>query len=583
MGADIVIAVDVGSPMKERSQLSSVLNVLEQTVTIVGLDRIKQNAQRADILIRPDIQGFSARDFDRDKIRVICQRGDQAAHQNLAQFVALKEKYQLQRTTSPAEFVSAAKPPRIFDVQVTAHQSIPFEFINKQINLKPDEVFDPALLQTRITELRATGRFESVEYEVVSMPDDYVRIFIRVREKQKPVIDGISIVGNEQLPFLFIYRLLGLKPGDRLETDALNRRIMEMYGLGYFEAIHYEISPVEENQVHLTLNIKELPLRKLRVGLRYDDRHKLVAAVSVQATNLPVPGLRLENELQFAGLIRFRFKAYYPSRALDLPVYPFFRFEYKDIPTNIFDDHSNKIAEHKDRSTSIGVGLGLLVTKAMDAEIEYQREYMDIEPNVALPDPSQFPSWGDDLRKIQATMTLDLLDNILLPRRGLMLRAKYEGSLHRLHSAVDYQQAQISADWYHTVHRRHTGRVYAFSGRSWGDLPIYKFLNQGRPETFVGLDYDRLFASRMSILRFDYRYEHKKDIFVKFIVNYAFDLEYRGPLEIFKTHHLWGTGVGVTLLSPVGPIDIVYSRGDKNFAGPRAQQAKWYFTLGYKF
>jgi NTE family protein len=114
-------------------------------------------------------------------------------------------------------------------------------------------------------------------------------------------------------------------------------------------------------------------------------------------------------------------------------------------------------------------------------------------------------------------------------------------------------------------------------------LPIYKFMNLGRPETFVGMKYDQLFASRLSILRFDYRYEHKKDIFFKFIVNYAFDAEYHREGFAARFHNMLGMGVGLMLLSPVGPIEIIFSRGDKNYVGPHTIQNVVYFTLGYKF
>jgi NTE family protein len=118
---------------------------------------------------------------------------------------------------------------------------------------------------------------------------------------------------------------------------------------------------------------------------------------------------------------------------------------------------------------------------------------------------------------------------------------------------------------------------------SWKDLPIYKFMNLGRPETFVGMEYDQLLASRLSILRFDYRYEYKKDIFFKFIVNCALDAEYRRPEATVRFHNLWGMGVGLTLLSPVGPLEIIFSRGDRNYVGSHTMQNVVYFTLGYKF
>lgn len=206
-----------------------------------------------------------------------------------------------------------------------------------------------------------------------------------------------------------------------------------------------------------------------------------------------------------------------------------------------------------------------------------------MKPNIAFPDPVMFPSWREQLRRIQANLNIDLLDDVLLPRSGYQLRIGYEGAFPELRSEVHYNLLQAALNLYATFQRRHTIRVFAFSGMSWNDLPLYKFLNLGRPETFVGMEYDQLFASQLSILRFDYRYEFKKDIFFKFIGNGAFSPEYKREGVIYKLHHLYGVGAGIVLISPVGPIEIIVSRGDKNYIGPHKLQNVMYVTLGYKF
>ncbi len=583
MGADIVIAVDVQSPLLERKQLTSALSVLEQTVSLVGIDRVKENLKQVDLLIRPDIAKFTAADFDNMKIREIVRRGDEAARQSISQLIALKKKYQLHRIDDPNYLNELLSKPRIYSIQIIGHTTISFQLLYNQINLKPNDEFDPISLQQKLAEMRASGRFESIHYEIVPLSDEFINLYIRVKERQTPLLNSIFIIDNQSLPFIFLYRLLGLKPGDRLDIDLLNRRIMDMYGLGYFELINYEIEPIGEDQVILTIHIKELPFRKLRVGLRYDDRHRLVTAVSLQSTNFLINGLRLESELQFAGLFRFRYKAFYPSRALDLPIYPFARFDYKDIATNIFDEKGNNIANYKDRSTTYGIGMGFVFAKSLNTEIEYQYEATNIKPNIAFPDPSMFPTWKHQLRKVQATMNLDLLDDVLLPRSGYRLKGWYEAGLPELKSDLYYHLLYASLDLYSTFYRRHTMRLFGFSGLGWKDLPIYKFMNLGRPETFVGMQYDQLFASRLSVIRFEYRYEHKKDIFLKFIINCAFKSEYRREDFAARFHNLWGMGVGLTLVSPVGPLEIILSRGDRNYIGPHTKQNVVYVTMGYKF
>lgn len=583
MGADIVIAVDVESPLKKRKQLGTVLSVLEQTIGLLGLEQRRRNEKLIDIHIRPDLEAFTPGDFDDDQIVKIIQRGCIAAQDNVEQLLKLKEKYHLHRMQEPGITALANKQPRIYDLQITGHTAIPFSFIYQQLHIKPTDRLDLSFLKDRIAEMKSSGYFENVSYEIVPLSESDIRLIIHVKEKQKPMIFGITIEGNDVLPFTFIYQLLGVQPGNKLDTEALNSRIMELYGLGYFEYIKYEVEPIGENKVTLKLEIKELPTQRMRVGLRYDDFHKLVGIVNVLGVNWLIPGLRFEEELQFAGLVNYNSKIYYPTRTISMPVYPLLNFGFKDIPTNIYDGGGGDlIASYKNRSSYIGVGSGLLFKKCFNAEIEYQHEYMNVTPNIAFSDPSIFPTWKHELRKVQASMTIDKLDDVLLPRSGFDVRSYYEGSFKELHSDLNYALFSTAANIYHTFHQRHTTRFFAYWGTT-KTVPIYKYLNLGKPEYFIGLDYDQLFGTQIGILRFDYRYQYKKDIFFKLMANIAHNLEYDSGPIILHPYNVTGFGVGVKLLSLVGPIEVIFSHGDKVFIGERKKQNLVYFVLGYKF
>ena len=583
MGAEIVITVDVQSPLQKREELNSALAVLNQTVSLVGTERWRANIASTDVMIRPDISGFTPADFNRDKIGQLLLRGDQAARLALPQLLELQTKNQLCRLTGLGNNPMCDRPWVLTCLRTAGNTIHTAWQIFSDLNLMPGMTLDAPALQKSIQHLKTIGRYEDIKFEVLPVTGSEAELLLHITEGRKARIRSIFILDNKKLPFLFIYRLLGLRSGDLLDVEKINQRIMALYGMGYFELISYEISHPHDQWVDLTFHVKELPLRKLRVGLRYDDLHKLVAAISVQATNFVVSGLRLENEFQFAGLTQFRFRASYPSRALDLPIYPFARWQYKDIPTRIFDDHGNRIAEYRDRSFLAGAGLGLMLTKFTHAAVEYQQEFMGVEPNIAFPDPEMFPSWNDKLRKIAASAQIDLLDETIVPHNGFKLEGFYEASLKELHSKAPYRQYRLAFDGYTTLAKRHTLRLFLFNGWSSPQLPIYKFINLGRPHYFVGVDYDQLFSSGLSVLRGEYRYQHRKDIFIHLIANYAFDVKYEMPQESHFFKQIRGFGLGVTLLSPVGPVEIILSRGDKDWLSGDKLQTVVYFVMGYRF
>jgi predicted acylesterase/phospholipase RssA len=583
MGADLVIAVDVENPLLGQSKLTSALDIINQSITLLGLERKRANLDMVDVLIRPDIAGFSLLDFSDEKIRSIMDNGKQAAYQLLPELLKLKEICHLPTTVDSSHQIYQLKQNYIQDIQISGRFSIPFSELYESFELKHGDLFEPVAFKQKIAEIRMRYKIEKIEYQIIPEAKDSIRVILRIQENNPPIINHISIANIKTLPFAFIYRLLGFKPGDVLNTEILNFNIMQMYGLGYFERLHYTIEPLGENKVNIALQIKELPTRKLRVGLRYDDLHQLVAIVNLQATNFPIAGLRMEHELQFAGLKQYLFKVYYPSRALNFPVYPFFNFNYKDIPTRIFDGNGNQVAEYRDLSVTLAGGIGLLFSRSLNAEICYEQEQMDFKPKIAVTDPVMFPRWDDRLRKIHASLNFDNLDDILLPRKGVLLKADFEASHRRLNSERNYARFSIALDLYHTPAKKHTTRIYAFWGKGAYDLPNYKFFLQGRPEYFVGMKYGQLVGTEMGILRFDYRFMYKKDIFLKLIVNEAFNVKYQLNAIHFDFHNLIGYGIGVQLLSPIGPIEIIYARGDKTYIGPHKWQNNVYVTMGYKF
>ena len=67
MGADIVIAVNVGTPLLKREQLNSIFGVAGQMLSILTEQNVQASLaslKPTDILISPELGDFSTGDFD---------------------------------------------------------------------------------------------------------------------------------------------------------------------------------------------------------------------------------------------------------------------------------------------------------------------------------------------------------------------------------------------------------------------------------------------------------------------------------------------------------------------------------------
>jgi NTE family protein len=175
-------------------------------------------------------------------------------------------------------------------------------------------------------------------------------------------IHGIQIDGNDHMDFSFLYTLLGLKVGQQCSSEILEQHINELYGLGYFRTVTYTVQPVSDIAANIVITVKEKSFQELNVGVRYDEFYQLVGLVGIRATNIMYSGLRFESELEFAGLIRGWSRFSYPSRSLDMPVYPYLSLRFRKLPLSVYQN--DIVFQFNDRSIAGGAGIGLSLSKS---------------------------------------------------------------------------------------------------------------------------------------------------------------------------------------------------------------------------
>ena len=70
MGADIVIAVNVGTPLSGREQLNDVVGVMSQMVNLLTEQNVTASLASLsdrDILIRPELKDYTSADLDKSR------------------------------------------------------------------------------------------------------------------------------------------------------------------------------------------------------------------------------------------------------------------------------------------------------------------------------------------------------------------------------------------------------------------------------------------------------------------------------------------------------------------------------------
>ncbi len=172
MGADVVIAVDIGARLRDKSELTSGLAMLDQMTTYmtqVGTERQKALLTDRDILITPAFGNMGIADFDRIPEGV--KYGEEAAKRVALSLDALSlsparyKAYRDQKLSRRAQ--NSALPAYYIDrVEIVNNSSLADETIRSAMRVKPHKVQTREGLEAGVRRLYALESFDRVTYQI---------------------------------------------------------------------------------------------------------------------------------------------------------------------------------------------------------------------------------------------------------------------------------------------------------------------------------------------------------------------------------------------------------------------------------
>ncbi|MBU4564041.1 MAG: patatin-like phospholipase family protein [Desulfarculus sp.] len=164
MGAEVVIAVDVSTPLRNRGNLKNFIQVLDQTVAIQMIKATERQAALADLVIRPDLTAYKSGEFE--KAEGILAAGTQAARSKTGALRALAAnkgiplKPYSRAGLKPVEGVVVAK------VTLDGPSSFRSE-LRRMAPFPPGERVTVDQLDQTVQKLYGLGNAQSVSYEIL--------------------------------------------------------------------------------------------------------------------------------------------------------------------------------------------------------------------------------------------------------------------------------------------------------------------------------------------------------------------------------------------------------------------------------
>lgn len=182
LGADVVICSDVTDPLESRDSLRSLAEVLLQSVSFRIWDSQAFERSKCDVLITPEVRGFSGVGFTRG--RELIARGEAAARAALPRIDSLLARVPRRRGVRPPLVV----PESLFvtSVRFEPVERVTPEFLARLLGVRPHTWVKPGELDGRIDQLFATGLFENVRYRLELVPGgtaDQRALTVVVRER----------------------------------------------------------------------------------------------------------------------------------------------------------------------------------------------------------------------------------------------------------------------------------------------------------------------------------------------------------------------------------------------------------------
>ncbi len=172
MGADIIIAVNVGTPLLKRDALNSIVAVSSQMLSILTEQNVQTSLATltpADILISPELGDFSTGDFDH--LAKITPAGEAAARKLAARLTPLalpEADYARLRQRQLLALAPDVKP--VDEIRFEQLHRVNPQALRSVLQTQAGTTLDQPTLDLDMRRLYGTGYFEHVNYRLLDEP-----------------------------------------------------------------------------------------------------------------------------------------------------------------------------------------------------------------------------------------------------------------------------------------------------------------------------------------------------------------------------------------------------------------------------
>jgi len=178
MGVDIVIVVNIGTPLAGRESLSSVVGLTEQMIAILteqNVERSIATLKPSDLLLNPDLGTLTSSDFGRvDELIAIGDTYAQAQAARLAAYASPAPEY---ARWAAAHVQPAMEPTPLLAVGFAGSLQTNPGRLEAKLQSQAGELFDTKKAEADARRLAASGDYTRADYRLVQGPAGETLLF----------------------------------------------------------------------------------------------------------------------------------------------------------------------------------------------------------------------------------------------------------------------------------------------------------------------------------------------------------------------------------------------------------------------
>jgi NTE family protein len=190
-GAEVVIAVNVGSPPLPADRIGGLLGITAQMVALLTEQNVSASLatiRAADVLVKPDLEGITAADFQRHA--EAADRGREAAEALLPRLQALSvpaEAYAAWRVRAGIAAQDKTAPAaRVDEIEIAGLARGDTRVVQRWIRQQPGRALDTRTLQRDLLRAYGDGHYEQLDYALVRRGERNVLRILPVEKSWGP-------------------------------------------------------------------------------------------------------------------------------------------------------------------------------------------------------------------------------------------------------------------------------------------------------------------------------------------------------------------------------------------------------------